>query len=54
MKEKELKTTKIEIRLTQSEKDALRAFAEKRHVTMSEAIKWLCEEIFNPKDEDNK
>ena len=40
MKEKELKTTKIEVRLTQSEKDALRAFAEKRHVTMSEAIKW--------------
>lgn len=49
--EKEIKTTRIEIRLTQTEKEALRAYAAKRHLTMSEAIKWLCEEIFNPKEE---
>lgn len=46
-----MKTTKIEIRLTQEEKDKLRAYAEKRHLTMSEAIRWLCEEIFNPTEE---
>jgi hypothetical protein len=51
LKEKEFKTTKIEIRLTPTEKEQLRAFAEKRHCTMSEAIKWLCYEIFNPKEE---
>ena len=51
LKEKEFKTAKIEIRLTPTEKEQLRAFAEKKHVTMSEAIKWLCNEIFNPKEE---
>jgi hypothetical protein len=27
----------------------LREYAEERHLTMSEAIRWLCEDIFNPK-----
>lgn len=43
---KETKTTKVEIRLTAEEKAKLRAYAEERHITMSEAIRWLCEEIF--------
>ncbi len=51
--EKKMKTTKIEIRLTQEEKDLLRAYAEKKHLTMSEAVRWLCEDIFNPKEEVN-
>ena len=43
---KDIKTTKVEIRLTAEEKEKLREYAEKRHLTMSEAIRWLCEEIF--------
>lgn len=49
IREKEIKTSKIEIRLTPEEKEMLRTYAEKRHLTMSEAIRWLCEEIFHPK-----
>ena len=44
--EEKKKNQKVEIRLTAEEKDRLRAYAEKRHLTMSEAIRWLCEEIF--------
>lgn len=47
--EKIIKTTRIEVRLTQQEKELLREYADERHLTMSEAIRWLCEDIFNPK-----
>lgn len=43
---KDNKTAKIEIRLTAEEKAKLKAYAEERHITMSEAIRWLCESIF--------
>ena len=51
--EKDLKTTRIEVRVTPEEKELLRAYAEERHLTMSEAIRWLCEEIFKPTDKSN-
>lgn len=51
MKEKELKTTRIEIRVTPEEKELIKAYAEKRHLTISDVIRILCEEIFNPTDE---
>ena len=44
--EEKKKNQKVEIRLTAEEKEKLRAYAEQRHLTMSEAIRWLCEEIF--------
>lgn len=47
--DKIVKNAKIEIRLTQQEKELLREYADERHLTMSEAIRWLCEDIFNPK-----
>lgn len=43
---KDNKTSKIEIRLTPEEKEKLREFAEKRHTTMSEVIRQMCEKIF--------
>lgn len=43
---KEIRNQKVEIRLTAEEKEKLRAYAEERHLTMSEAIRWLCETIF--------
>lgn len=46
---KEVKNTKIEIRLTPTEKEAIRAYAEKRSITMSEAVLMLCSEIFERK-----
>lgn len=42
----ESKTTFFKMRLTPEEKEKLVAYAEKRNLTMSEAIKKLCEEIF--------
>lgn len=43
---KEVKNTKIEIRLTPTEKEAIRAYAAKHEMTMSEAVLFLCREIF--------
>ena len=40
------KDKKIEVRLTADEKAQLKAYADKRHMTMSEAIRVLCAEIF--------
>ena len=40
------KTAKVEIRLTQAEKDKLKEYAKQKHLSMSELIRWLCEEIF--------
>lgn len=46
---KETKNTKIEIRLTPTEKEAIREYAAKHQITMSEAILKLCSEIFEIK-----
>lgn len=43
---KESKTTFFKMRLTPEEKEKLAAYAEKRNISMSEAVKKLCEEIF--------
>lgn len=40
------KDKKIEVRLTAIEKEKLKAYADKRHMTMSEVIRVLCESIF--------
>lgn len=48
-KEKEIKTTRLEMRLTPTEKEQLRAYAEKHEMTMSEAVMYLCREIFESK-----
>lgn len=37
---------KVEIRLTAEEKGQLKAYADKRHMTMSEVIRVLCAEVF--------
>ncbi len=49
--DKETRNQKVEIRLTPKEKEQLRAYAEERHLTMSEAIRWLCETIFQKESE---
>lgn len=43
---KETKNTTIQIRLTPTEKEAIREYAEKHQMTMSEAILTLCQRIF--------
>lgn len=40
------KTTFFKMRLTPEEKQKLEAYAEKRNITMSEAVKRFCKEIF--------
>ena len=47
---KDNKDKKIEVRLTEKEKEQLKAYAEKRHMTMSEVIRVLCEKIFQEDD----
>ena len=47
--DKEIKNTKIEIRLTPTEKESIREYAAKHEMTMSEAILTLCREIFEIK-----
>lgn len=44
---KEAKTAKFEIRLTPEEKESLVEYAASRGITMSEAIRNLCEKIFS-------
>lgn len=43
---KENKTKKIEFRLTAEEKEKILAYAEKRNMTMSEVVRYLCQKIF--------
>lgn len=47
----ESKTTFFKMRLTPEEKEKLAAYAEKRNLTMSDAIKKHCKEIFNQEEE---
>lgn len=42
----ETKNVFFKIRLTPTEKKLLEEYAEKHNITMSEAIKGLCEKIF--------
>lgn len=48
---KEIKNTKIELRLTQQDKDRIKEYADKHNMTMSEFIRFACEKIFQ---EENK
>lgn len=48
MTKKDTRTAKIEVRLTEQEKENLRAYAQEKHLSMSEAIRWICEDILNP------
>ena len=41
-----IKTSKIEVRLTEYEKTKLKEYAKKNHMTMSEVIRVFCEQIF--------
>lgn len=43
---KDVKNAKVELRLTQQEKDRLKEYADSRNITMSEAIRRLCEQVF--------
>lgn len=47
------KDKKIEVRLTTEEKDKLKAYADKRHMTMSEVIRVLCAEVFQEEVKDD-
>lgn len=47
---KETKTEFFRMRLTQEEKEKIMAYAEKRGLTMSEAVRELCYKIFNEKE----
>lgn len=47
------KDKKIEVRLTTEEKDKLKAYADKRHMTMSEVIRVLCAEVFQEVEKDD-
>ena len=47
------KDKKIEVRLTAEEKDQLKAYADERHMTMSEVIRVLCAKVFQ-EVEDNE
>ena len=51
MTDSNFKTCRIEIRLTEQEKEKLKEYAKKRHITMSEAIRWLCAEIFEAQED---
>ena len=48
---KEVKNTTIQIRLTPTEKEQIRNYAEKHNMTMSEAILTLCQRIFYQEEE---
>lgn len=43
--------SKLEVRLTEEEKQALKLYAVKTNKSMSEVIRELCFEIFNQKEE---
>ncbi len=43
--------SKLEIRLTEEEKQAIKIYAAKQGKTMSEIVRDLCYEIFNKKEE---
>jgi uncharacterized protein (DUF1778 family) len=43
---KETKTARLEIRLTNSEKEKLREYAAEHNKTISEVVKELCQFIF--------
>ena len=47
---KDNKDKKIEVRLTEKEKEQLKAYAEKHHMTMSEVVRVFCEKIFQEDD----
>ena len=47
---KEIKNKKIDLRLTADEKQRLIEYAQRRNISMAEAIRQLCREIFDKGD----
>lgn len=47
---KDNKTSRVELRLTPTEKDRLKQYAEKHGLTMSEAIRSICFRVFQQED----
>lgn len=47
---KEIKNTKIELRITQQDKEKIKEYADKHNMTMSEFIRFACEKIFQKED----
>ena len=47
---KQIKDTSIEIRLTTQDKELLRNYAKKHGMTISAAIRFLCQKIFAGQD----
>lgn len=43
---KETKTSKLEIRLTPTEKEKIKTYAEQHNMTVSQVIRELCQKIF--------
>lgn len=43
---KEKRTAKLEIRLTPTEKETIKQYAEDRNTTVSEVVRQLCLQIF--------
>ena len=44
---KVIKDKKLEFRLTAEEKNRIKAYAEKRGIKMSQAVRLLCEKVMN-------
>lgn len=49
---KEIKNVRIEIRLTPTEKELIKRYAEKHNTTISETVRNLCYKIFNENKEE--
>ena len=48
---KEVKDCRLEFRLTQTEKEQIKEYAERHGMSMSEAIRDICIKIFNKERE---
>ena len=46
MRENIASTARIEIRLTQKEKEAIKEYSAKHNMTMSDFIRYACQKIF--------
>lgn len=44
---KDIKNARLELRLTQEEKDKIKEYAEKRDMSASEFVRYACQRIFS-------
>jgi hypothetical protein len=51
---RDVKNTRLEIRLTPAEKEQFKAYAEKHDMTMSEAVLSICQRVFALEKEENQ